>query len=191
MRDQTIKIVTEPGADGISATVDAVEAERLLALFAASGGQFELGLAPESDDDVEGHLFGAGAIVRLVVRRPDGDEDDVEGHALTLRFPSAEEASKFKTKVLAGGLLVGTLIAPAAGLAGGQAAAANLGDAGSGGGPAATTQVQSYAWHGGDLQIVVPDDGSGSGGGGSSVGSGENNKMGSAIAWTTRTDSSR
>lgn len=181
MREQAIQFVTEPGAGGIAATVDADEAERLLALLGGSG-DIEIGLAAEDEDDVEGHLFGAGAIVRLIVRRPDGD--DVEGHALTLRFPTAEEASKFKTKVLAGGLLVGTLIAPAAGLSGTQATAASLGDANIGSAPAATTQFQAPIFHDDKLQIVLPDDGSGGG-------SGENNQMGSAVAWMTRGDASR
>jgi len=181
MTRQTIQILGDPGAGGISASVDSFEAEELLALLGGSDGQFELGLAPEDDDDVEGHLFGAGAIVRLIVRRPDGE--DGEGKALTLHFISAEEASKFKTKVLAGGLLVGTLIAPAAGLTGGAAGTADLSEH-SAPQAAATTIVQQLPSSGDQLQIVLPDDGSGGG-------SGENNKMGSAVAWSTRTDSSR
>ena len=180
MTRQTIQILSDPGAGGISATVDATEAEELLALLGGSEGQFELGLAPEDEDDVEGHLFGAGAIVRLIVRKP-GSEDDVEGHALTLHFVSAEEASRFKTKVLAGGLLVGTLIAPAAGLSGGSAAAADLSEQ-SAPQAAATTIVQQIPSTGDQLQIVLPDDGGGTG---------EDNKMGSAIAWTTRVDEGR
>jgi hypothetical protein len=176
MREQAIQFVSEPGAGGIAATVDAAEAERLLALLGGTG-RIEIGLAAEDEDDVEGHLFGAGAIVRLIVRRPDGD--DVEGHTLTLRFPTAAEAAKFKTKVLAGGLLVGTLIAPAAGLAGTQANTASLGDAG-GVAPAAHTQIQTAPVQSNTLQIVLP-----------SGGSGENNQMGSAVAWMTRTDTSR
>lgn len=183
MSRKTIQILSEPGAGGITASVDSTEAEELLALLGGAAGQFELGLAPEDEDDVEGHLFGAGAIVRLIVRKP-GSEDDVEGHALTLHFASAAEASKFKTKVLAGGLLVGTLIAPAAGLTGGAAGPADLSENAA---PqaAATTIIQDYQAGGGDqLQIVLPDDGSGGG-------SGEDNKMGSAVAWATRADSSR
>jgi hypothetical protein len=192
MSRQTIQILGEPGSDGISASVDAYEADEILKLLGADA-QFELGLAPEDEDDVEGHLFGAGSIVRLIVRKP-GDEDDVEGHALTLHFASAADASKFKTKVLAGGLLVGTLIAPAAGLSGGgQAGPADLSENAA---PqaAATTIVQDYQAGGGsDLQIVLPDDGGGAGGSDiqATGGSGEDNKMGSAVAWSTRTDASR
>jgi acetyl-CoA carboxylase beta subunit len=86
--------------------------------------------------------------------------------------------------VLAGGLLVGTLIAPAAGLAGTQASAASLADANVGEAPAATVQFQAPIFHDDKLQIVLPDDAA-------SGGSGENNQMGSAVAWMTRTDSSR
>ncbi|HEY8167790.1 MAG TPA: hypothetical protein VIF84_03675 [Candidatus Limnocylindrales bacterium] len=191
MTRQTIQILGDPGSGGVSASVDATEAEEILRLLGGSDGQFELGLAPEDDDDVEGHLFGAGAIVRLIVRKP-GSEDDVEGHALTLHFISAEEASKFKTKVLAGGLLVGTLIAPAAGLTGGAAGTADLSENAA---PqaAATTIVQDYQAGGSDLQIVIPDDGGGAGGADvqASGGSGEDNKMGSAVAWSTRADEGR
>lgn len=193
MSRQTIQIMGEPGAAGLSASVDAYEAEEILKLLGGSDGQFELGLAPEDDDDVEGHLFGAGAIVRLIVRKP-GSEDDVEGHALTLHFVSAEEASKFKTKVLAGGLLVGTLIAPAAGLSGGAPASADLSENAA---PlaAATTIIQDYqpAGGGSDLQIVLPDDGGGAGGADiqATGDSGEDNKMGSAIAWSSRVDEGR
>jgi hypothetical protein len=179
MTRQTIQILSDPGSGGISATVDSYEAEELLALLGGAEGQFELGLAPEDEDDVEGHLFGAGAIVRLIVRKPG--TDDADGQALTLHFISAEEASKFKTKVLAGGLLVGTLIAPAAGLTGGAAGTADLSENAA---PqaAATTIVQHYDVDGDKLQIVLPNAGGGSG---------EDNKMGSAVAWSTRTDDSR
>jgi hypothetical protein len=186
MREQTIQFVSEPGAGGIAATVDASEAERLLAILGGSA-QIEFGLAPESDDDVEGHLFGAGAIVRLIVRR-SGDDSDVEGHALTLRFPTAAEAAKFKMKILAGGLLVGTLLGPAAGLAG-TAVAANNVDTGVGNTAAVTTTIQAPVFHDDKLQIVLPDDGSS--GSSASVPSGENNAMGSAVAWATRTDAGR
>jgi hypothetical protein len=183
MTRQTIQILSDPATGGISASVDSYEAEELLALLGGSEGQFELGLAPEDDDDVEGHLFGAGAIVRLIVRRPDGE--DGEGQALTLHFISAEEASKFKTKVLAGGLLVGTLIAPAAGLTGGTAgAAANQVDH-SAPQAAATTIVQSHTVSSDKLQIVLPDNGTVASGGG------ETHKMGSAVGWASRADESR
>ena len=184
MTRQTIQILSDPATGGISASVDSYEAEELLALLGGSEGQFELGLAPEDEDDVEGHLFGAGAIVRLIVRKP-GSEDDVEGHALTLHFISAEEASKFKTKVLAGGLLVGTLIAPAAGLTGGTAGAATNQVDNSAPQAAATTIVQSHAVNSDKLQIVLPDDGSVGKGGG------ETHKMGSAAGWASRVDESR
>lgn len=181
MREQAIQFAGEPGTGGIAATVDAAEAERILALFGGSA-QLEIGLAAEDEDDVEGHLFGAGAIVRLIVRRTG----DGEGQSLTLRFPTAAEAAKFKTKILAGGLLVGTLIAPAAGLSGTQATAASLADANVSNAPAATMQFQAPIFSDDKLQIVIPDDGAGAGGG-----SGEDNAMGSAVAWGTRTDTSR
>jgi len=37
-------------------------------------------------------------------------EDDVEGHALSLHFPSAQKADEFRKRLLAGGIVAGALI---------------------------------------------------------------------------------
>ena len=102
MTRQTIQILSDPAAAASPPRSTRTKRKSSSPCWAAPRASSSSGLAPEDEDDVEGHLFGAGAIVRLIVRKP-GSEDDVEGHALTLHFISAEEASKFKTKVLAGG----------------------------------------------------------------------------------------
>jgi hypothetical protein len=56
------------------------------------------------------HLLGDD-VVRVVI---GVDPYDVEGHTLTLRFPNAEEAARFRMKLLAGTLIIGTLAAPTA-----------------------------------------------------------------------------
>jgi hypothetical protein len=50
-------------------------------------------------------------VVRVVI---GADPYDVEAHTLTLRFPSAADAARFRTKVLAGTLIIGTLAVPTA-----------------------------------------------------------------------------
>ena len=62
-----------------------------------------------TDDDVEGH--GAGATVSL---RAFEDEDDTEGHAIAVHFPSREEADAFRRRLLLTGALAGTIALGAA-----------------------------------------------------------------------------
>jgi hypothetical protein len=56
------------------------------------------------ESDTEGHAF-AGTRIRVIVE----DADDAEGHAMSLRFPSIEEAATFRKRLLASGVLVGTV----------------------------------------------------------------------------------
>jgi hypothetical protein len=56
------------------------------------------------DDDTEGHLSGRRTL-RLVVQ---GD-DDTEGHEISVHFPSADEADRFRRRLLATGMLVGAV----------------------------------------------------------------------------------
>jgi hypothetical protein len=62
------------------------------------------------DHAAQPHLIDGDRIVRVVV----GEADDVEAHTLSLRFPSAEEAARFRAQILAGTLLVGALAVPIA-----------------------------------------------------------------------------
>ena len=62
------------------------------------------------DDDVEGH--GASSTVTL---RAYGDEDDTEGHAISVHFPSREDADAFRRRLLMTGVLAGTIAIGAAG----------------------------------------------------------------------------
>ena len=63
-----------------------------------------------AEDDTEGHL--ASAAVTVVVST---DDDDTEGHAISLHFPSVQEANDFRRKLLAAGLITATLAVGAAG----------------------------------------------------------------------------
>src|SRR5919198_1010458 len=68
----------------------------------------------EPEGDVVGHQASADTIV-VVVSMPDGD-DDVAGHAMSLRFPNIAAAKDFERRMLATGLLVVTVAAGAAGV---------------------------------------------------------------------------
>jgi hypothetical protein len=62
------------------------------------------------DADTEGHESSAAVTVLV-----DSDDDDVEGHALSLHFPSVQEANDFRRNLIAAGLLTATLAVGAAG----------------------------------------------------------------------------
>lgn len=73
----------------------------------------EVRLAPP-EEDTEGHASawsGSDVWVRLL------DDDDTEGHAVTLRFPTTADADAFRRRMLAGGLVAGAIILGGTGLA--------------------------------------------------------------------------
>jgi hypothetical protein len=86
--------------------------ERRLRAFIAERESRPVRIAQSKD--VEGHMAAAAdsATVRIILE----DEDDTEGHAISLRFPDAESARQFRTK-LAAGVLVGALAVAGAGAA--------------------------------------------------------------------------
>ena len=68
--------------------------------------------------DVSGHLAGDTVSVSISL------DDDVEGHTMTLRFPSAEEARRLQQRLIVGGILAASIAVGAVGasqLAGQQA----------------------------------------------------------------------
>jgi hypothetical protein len=76
------------------------------------------------DNDTEGH--GQSTTVSVLV----GDEDDTEGHAIALHFPTIDQADAFRRRLLLTGVLVGTV---ALGAASGVGLANLSSDAGSAG----------------------------------------------------------
>jgi hypothetical protein len=62
------------------------------------------------EGDTEGHESSAAVTVLV-----DADDDDVEGHALSLHFPSAHEANEFRKNLMLAGLLTATLAVGAGG----------------------------------------------------------------------------
>ena len=60
------------------------------------------------DEDTEGHGAGGGSgrpMLRVVLE----GEDDTEGHAISMHFPSIDEADRFRRRLLATGVLVGAI----------------------------------------------------------------------------------
>ena len=57
-------------------------------------------------DDTSGHAFNA-TTVRAVLAGPG--EDDTEGHAIELHFPSAEDARNFRNRLLVTGAILTTV----------------------------------------------------------------------------------
>jgi hypothetical protein len=111
--------------DNDAATVRFVnpeDVERILALL--KRGAASISLTPREDMDTEGH--GAGD--ELVLDARFGD-DDVEGHAIALRFPSAKDARDFQMKILAAGLLAGTIVVAGLGATAAPFASTDIGSA--------------------------------------------------------------
>ncbi len=105
MRVQTIQFSGEREASAFLATLDDD-----VSIDALTWGGRTTRIRLATDHAEQRHLLGDD-VVRIVV---GADPYDVEAHTLTLRFPSAEEAARFRTRVLAGTLLVGAIAAPAA-----------------------------------------------------------------------------
>jgi hypothetical protein len=89
------------------------------------------------DADTEGH----GSLPRVVVIA-EGD-DDTEGHAIALNFPSREEADAFRKRLMLAGVLAGTI---AVGAIGGAGLASMAQDNAAAGAGAASTAVSGSDW---------------------------------------------
>jgi hypothetical protein len=72
-------------------------------------GAVRISLKAGDEDDVEGH--GSGTAVAL--RAFEGD-DDTEGHAISVHFPSRTEADAFRRRLMLTGVLAGTIAVGAA-----------------------------------------------------------------------------
>jgi hypothetical protein len=65
-------------------------------------------LSPGQEDDVEGHLLVSGDPTAVLVRVAL-DDDDVEGHAMSIHFPDIDGARRFRNELLAAGVLTATV----------------------------------------------------------------------------------
>lgn len=96
-------------ADGgeIEAAFDGELPPSLSDLLATGYVGNQMKIAIDESSDVEGHGFGTTIDVRLF------DEDDVEGHAMTLHLPNAQSARDLQKRLLAAGV-VGVIVVGAA-----------------------------------------------------------------------------
>ena len=65
-------------------------------------------ISSPDESDVEGHAFGA--TLKSVWVKVQLDEDDTEGHAISVHFPTADEADKFRKRLMAAGLMAGAVV---------------------------------------------------------------------------------
>jgi hypothetical protein len=93
-------------------------------------------LAGDGEDDTEGH--GVSTRMRVIV---DAD-DDTEGHAISIHFPTLDDADAFRRRMLATGVLVGSIALGAGAGIGLSSMASN--DAGTAG--AASSTATGSAW---------------------------------------------
>lgn len=87
------------------------------------------------EDEAEGH----GPLTNRIVVIAEGD-DDTEGHAIAINFPTREEADAFRKRLMVTGVLAGTI---ALGALGGVGLANLSSDAGAG---AVQSTSQGSAW---------------------------------------------
>ena len=102
------------GAGGAVASItfkDREDEARVRALLDGKGGSpLNVELAADASADVEGHA--ASTSVELTLRLED---DDVSGHAISVHFPTSQDAARFRRNLIAGGILVSTLAIGSAG----------------------------------------------------------------------------
>ena len=71
----------------------------------AQGGPIAVRLRIPPDSDVEGHSLGDSVVLAIA----KFDDSDVEGHALSIHFPDAAQARRFRNEMIAAGALTATL----------------------------------------------------------------------------------
>ena len=65
-------------------------------------------LSPGREEDTEGHLLVTGDETAVLVQVAF-DDDDVEGHAMSIHFPNVDGARRFRNELLAAGVLTATV----------------------------------------------------------------------------------
>jgi hypothetical protein len=101
------------GAAGTIEFGTADDARNLREMLESRGGQplaVILGIASDGDADVEGHAFSSSVELTLQLT-----EDDTSGHAISVRFPTADDAAKFRRNLLLGGALAASVALGSAG----------------------------------------------------------------------------
>lgn len=82
------------------------EAAARIAAKLAKGKKLRVQVNPGEDADTEGHQLARSAWVNIQIL---DEEDDTEGHAISVHFPSAGDAKAFRDRLILTGVLAGTL----------------------------------------------------------------------------------
>jgi len=102
-----LRLSTAEGSDiDVTAVLDEAGQAWLKSAMAGKAA-IEVQLRPSEEDDVRAHAVDGGVLVRVTIG--GGEDDDVEGHAMSLHFPSMEAARDFERRLLATGLIAGTV----------------------------------------------------------------------------------
>jgi len=102
-----LRLSTAEGSDiDVTAVLDEAGQAWLKSAMAGKAA-LEVQLRPSEEDDVRAHAVDGGVLVRVTIG--GGEDDDVEGHAMSLHFPSMEAARDFERRLLATGLIAGTV----------------------------------------------------------------------------------
>ena len=113
IEEPTYRLELEAGWVAVAEPLDAESTETLSRrLSDATPGRVAVQVAPTDTFDVSGHAAG-GATIDVVLTIGD----DVEGHAFSLRFPTAQDAERMRTRLAAGGLLIAALTVGSIGVA--------------------------------------------------------------------------
>lgn len=103
------------------------EDKERIATVLADRQQVRVQLDPIEDADTEGHVLATKAMVSL---RLLDDEDDTEGHAIAVHFPTAGEARDFRNKLMLTGAIVGSVTIAGLGVGAALNQVPNLGASG-------------------------------------------------------------
>ena len=80
-------------------------------LGGSTGKPVAIRISPAESSDVEGHALDSTSVsLNLLL-----EGDDTAGHAISVRFPTAEDAARFRRNVLVAGVLAGTIVIGSAG----------------------------------------------------------------------------
>ena len=89
------------------------EARLRARLNSGAGKALSVRITPAVQSDVQGHAFDATLTSVWLNLQLEGD--DTEGHAISVRFPTARDAEKFRRNLLLAGILAGTIVVGSAG----------------------------------------------------------------------------
>jgi hypothetical protein len=88
--------------------------QRFKDLLAEKGGSVSVEVV-ESDQDTSGHAAADDTAAVVTLRIP-GD-DDTEGHAIAVHFPTARDARAFRNRLIVTGVIAGSVVAGAGAVA--------------------------------------------------------------------------